>query len=550
MVDESNQRTSRARDVECFKCRGRGHYARDCPNSRIMFIRDNGDFSSDSEKEQDDVSEEEIIAPYESNELDARCLVIRHSLSIQTMEETDVQRTNIFHSRCMVKGKLCSVIIDSGSCANVISSFLVDALNIPCQRHPKPYHLQWLNEGSEVKVTRRSLITFNMGNYCDDVWCDVVPMQAAHLLLGRPWQYDRDVTHHGKLNRYSLVYHGKKYTLTPLDPKDVYKDQLKMQKFCEGVGAPKDEKKAEKEALSNKSQRHDGPRVVSEPNCEKKRVVQNIYAREKEVRQALFTKKPCILIHFRQYGLSISNTHENLPSMFVSLLQEYSDVLDDPPKGLPPLRGIEHQIDLIPGSSIPNRPAYRCNPEETKELERQVEALLEKGYIRESLSPCAVPVLLVPKKDGTYRMCVDCRPINRITIKYRHPIPRLDDMLDELYGACIFTKIDLKSGYHQIRMKEGDEWKTTFKTKFGLYEWLVMPFGLTNAPSTFMRLMNHVLKEFIGKFVVVYFDDILIYSTSLEHHILHVKSVFDVLRRERLYANAEKCIFVVINSYF
>ena len=156
-----------------------------------------------------------------------------------------------------------------------------------------------------------------------------------------------------------------------------------------------------------------------------------------------------------------SNTNkldEFLPSVFVSLLQEYEDVFpNDVPSGLPHIRGIEHQIDFVPGATIPNRSAYRSNPEETKELQRQVEELLTKGHVRESTSPCAVPVLLVPKKDGTWRMCVDCRAISNISIKYRHPIPRLDDMLKELHGSCVFTKIYLKNGYHQIRMKEGDE---------------------------------------------------------------------------------------------
>ncbi|XP_040948645.1 uncharacterized protein [Gossypium hirsutum] len=304
---------NRTRDIKCFKCLGRGHIASQCPNRSNMVVRANGEIESEEEELEYEpevvYDEEEEIEQVPEGEL----LVVKRSLSIQGVED-ERQRENIFHTRCQVQGKICSIIIDGGSCTNVASTLMVEKLGLPTTKHPSPYKLQWLNDGGELKVTMQVLVSFSIGKYCDELLCNVVPMHAGHLLLGRLWQFDHRVMHDGYSNCYSFKHIGR-----------------------------------------------------------------------------------------NENFLNTNELPENIPSSIVSLLQDFKDVFpNDVPSGLPPLHGIKHQIDFVPGAVIPNRPAYRTNPEETKKLQRQVNELMEKGYIQVSLSPCAMLVLLVPKKDGTW----------------------------------------------------------------------------------------------------------------------------------------------------
>ncbi|GJY56439.1 putative reverse transcriptase domain-containing protein [Tanacetum coccineum] len=234
----------------------------------------------------------------------------------------------------------------------------------------------------------------------------------------------------------------------------------------------------------------------------------------------------------------------------VPIVRDFPKVFPEDLPGLPPTRQVEFQIDLVPGVAPVARAPYRLAPSEMKELSEQLKELSDKGFIRPSSSPWGAPVLFVKKKDGSFRMCIDYQELNKLTVKNRYPLPRIDDLFDQLQGSSVYSKIDLRSGYHQLRVREEDIPKTAFRTCYGHYEFQVMPFGLTNAPAVFMDLMNRVCKPYLDKFVIVFIDDILIYSKNKQEHEEHLKLILELLKKEELYAKFSKCEFWIPKVQF
>ncbi|GJR45239.1 putative reverse transcriptase domain-containing protein [Tanacetum coccineum] len=227
----------------------------------------------------------------------------------------------------------------------------------------------------------------------------------------------------------------------------------------------------------------------------------------------------------------------------VPIVLDFPDVFPEDLPGLPPTRQVEFQIDLILGAAPVARASYRLAPSEMKELSEKLKELSDKGFIRPSSSHWGALVLFVKKKDGSFRMCIDYQELNKLTVKNRYPLSRIEDLFDQLQGSNVYFKIDLRSGYHQLRVRKEDIPKTAFRTRYGHYEFQVMPFGLTNAPMVFMDLMNRVCKPFLDKFVIVFIDDILIYSKNKKEHEEHLKAVLELLKKEKLYAKFSKCEF-------
>ncbi|KAL5543726.1 hypothetical protein UlMin_007510 [Ulmus minor] len=291
---------------------------------------------------------------------------------------------------------------------------MVKALNLPTTKHTNPYKLGWVRKGIESKVAELCKVSLSIGIvYAEEITCDVIDMDTCHILLGRPWQYDKDITYQGKANTCSFLWHGREAVLMPSSIKTTKKKEPQPSQSLLAISGS-------------------------------------------ELHQAVRNSDDLLTLLVKE--LLQCSSSDKLPPAVAALLNEFSDLSpSELPDELPPIRAIQHNIDLQPGATLPHLPHYRMSPREHDILQGMIDELLTNNLIHPSLSPCAVPALLVPKKDGSWRMCMDSRAINKITTKYRFPIPRLEDMLDRLEGARIFSKLDLRSGYHQIRIRPGDE---------------------------------------------------------------------------------------------
>ncbi|KAI0507351.1 hypothetical protein KFK09_013473 [Dendrobium nobile] len=491
-------------NLKCFRCFQPGHKSNECPQRQQLQI---AEFDEESESEEAAVGDAEEAVDVQADEGEP-FIGVMGKLLLAPRQSGMSQRHAIFKTRCTISGKVCDLLIDSGCTENIVSKALVQGLQLKTTKHIHPYRISWVKKGMEIAVTESCRVTFSIGkHYSCEVLCDVLEMDVCHLILGRPWQFDVGTHYDGRANVYSLDWKGKKLRLLP-----------------GSTNSPSLDKDYSKRAAIH---------FVSGHNL----------VRDWKEQAPLF-------------ALLITEPNQSHPLQEVSpdvskLLEQYRDVMPEVlPAELPPLRSIQHQIDLVPGGTLPNLPHYRLKPKEQAIVQELVDDLLKRQMIQVSLSPCAVPALLVPKKDGNWRMCVHSRAINKITVKYRFPMPRVDELLDQLIGSTVFSKLDLRSGYHQVRIRPGDEWKTAFKTPQGLYEWKVMSFGLCNAPSTFMRVMNEILKPYLGQFCIVYFDDILVFSSDRLQHLQHLKVLLSTLREQKLYLNLPKCELVTSSINF
>jgi hypothetical protein len=496
----------------CYNCSGFGHRAEDCPsppqnNRNNRNNRDNRDNRDDYRGNNRNNSNyrgnnrnnnnRNNNNNYRSNNRNNSNLnAVEQQLSVVNNKDQSISYLGFLSNSCV------RVLIDSGASHNFISKRLTGELALPLQRKPTPQKINFAN-GHTEQCSFTTHANLQIEGYSDHLTFQVAPIEHD-VILGMEWLSSVNPEIDWKNRRLTIQQEGRQIILADNMTKEEWDMGLISATQLKSLAA-----KGEEIFLVHvfASDEEGGPLAVTTPE---KATLEDI----------------------------------SLSPSAKALLQEFESVFPkELPAGLPPQRSVDFTIETEPNHQPPFRPIIRLPAPDQDECNSQVKGLLEKGFIRPSQSPYGAPVLFAKKKDGTLRMCVDYRALNKITIKNRYPLPRIDELLDRLDGATVFSKLDLMSGYHQIRIEEESIPKTAFRTRYGHYEYTVLPFGLSNAPATFMTLMNDIFKDVLDKFVLVYLDDILIFSKNEKEHEEHLRYVLQKLKEHRLFAKMTKCEF-------
>jgi hypothetical protein len=393
-----------------------------------------------------------------------------------------------------VKGTLLHFIIDSDSQKNLIFAEVVKRLDLPTIPQPQPNTIGWLRQGSDLRVSQQCQLSYDIKLFKDEVLCDVAPLEVCDVFLGQPYLWKHHAVYESRPRSFIITLNRKLYRIPEAVPPSAI--SLISAKQCR--------------------------KVISQTG------MFFFFVIHSQNKRKITTKS--------KVSVADLSTQQN---QLYKVMEEYSDIFSSP-TGVPLHFQVKNPIDLTPDAPLLNGTIYHRSLLENEEIKRKIQEILHKGYIHPISSPCRIPIMLVQKKDGTWRLYIYYRDLNKITVKNRYPIPRINDLLDQLTRDKYFSKIDLKSSYHQVPIEQTDVWKTTFKSKESLFEWLVMPFCLTNALTTFMRMMDDILRPFTNNFVVVYLDGILIYNKTWAENLQHIQQVLHTLRQYKLYANLEK----------
>ncbi|GKA26245.1 putative reverse transcriptase domain-containing protein [Tanacetum coccineum] len=477
-------------DVTCFGCGEKGHYKNKCPNNGSQGggnqIRGNQPNPQNNQRQNQG-------NPKGNNQASTSTQGGRRAPGrvYSLCAEATVKDNNVVNGTFLINNVYASVLFDTGADRSFVSYAFSKYIDIPPTTLDTNYSVELADGNSLTTNTILRGCTLNLQNHLFKI--DLLPIELGSfdVIIGMDWMAK---------HRLKVVCY-KKYIRVPYG-----NDMLIIQGERRGV---KDESRLE---------------VISSTRTQK-------YINQGcQVFLIQMMKEEEIEIPKRQI--------EDVP-----IIRDFPEVFPEYFPGLPPTRQVEFHIELIPGAAPVARAPYRLAPAEMKELAEQLKELSDKGFIRPSSSPWGAPILFVKKKDGSFRMCIDYHELNKLIVKNRYPLPRIDDLFDQLQGSIIYSKIDLRSCYHQSRVGEEDIPKTAFRTRYGHYEFRVIPFGLINAPAVFMDLMNRMCKPYLDKFVIVFIDDILIYSHNKKEHEEHLKTILELLKKEELYAKFSKCEF-------